>query len=61
MYNDNDSDLDKEAIKIELSSYTSSAQLNYNLAIVTLKLFGNTPFIPNANNLKHHGKVVHRV
>lgn len=62
MYNDNNSDLDKEAIKMELSSHISSAQLNYNLGAVILELFGNTSLVSDANSdLKHYGKVVHGV
>lgn len=62
MYNDNESDFNKEAIKMELFSHTSSAQLNYNLASVILELFGNTSLIPDANSdLKHYGKFVYRV
>ena len=48
-------------VEIELFFYTSSAQYNYDSAIVKLELYGNISLIPNANELKRCGKAIYGI
>lgn len=61
IYNDNNSDLDKEIVEIELSSHINNAQYNCDLTAVKLELCGNILLIANVNDLKRCGKPVYKV
>lgn len=61
IYDDNNIDLDKKAIEMELSSRINSTQRDCNPAVVKLELFGNIPFILDVNDLEHHKETVYRV
>lgn len=61
MFDDNNSDFDKETGGIELFSGTSSAQCDCNPAVVKLELVGNILLVLDANDFKHREKTVHGV
>lgn len=61
MSNDNNSNLHKEAVEIELSSYASSAQRNCDPTTVKLELFGNIALVSDVNDLERCRKAIHGV
>lgn len=60
-FTNNNSDLNKKAVKIELFSCTSSAKCDQDFTVVKLELFGNISLILNANDFEHCRKTVYRV
>lgn len=61
MYNDNNSDLDKETVEIKLSFRASNAQYNYNPSTVKLELFDIILLVFDSNDLKCYEKGVYKV
>ena len=53
MFNNINSDFDKEVVEIKLFFGICNARRDCNLATLKLELFGNILLVTNANDLKH--------